>query len=178
MSWHPMFFMVLCMTFMFSYTTINDSAWIQCFFWRSTREVVCWPKLFTSLPLVDVPSLLLALFTPNSKTLNVYFEKRSRSSTFISPKWLEKCYFSLSMEFMRCVICLASWRKLSQLGLPVLCLRKKNISTSVSENFVFIASKCFHEKLEIIPKFVSGEYTKNLGPFWAALVPWKTLLLL
>ena len=26
------------MTFMFSYTTVNDSLWVRCFFWRSTRD--------------------------------------------------------------------------------------------------------------------------------------------
>ena len=37
MSWHPFFFMVHCMTFMTSCTTINDSLWVQCFLWRLTR---------------------------------------------------------------------------------------------------------------------------------------------
>ena len=32
MSWHPFSFMVQCMTFMTSYTTINNSLWVQCFF--------------------------------------------------------------------------------------------------------------------------------------------------
>ena len=38
MSWHPFFFMVRCMTFMSSYTIINDSLWVQCFLSRSTRD--------------------------------------------------------------------------------------------------------------------------------------------
>ena len=31
MSWRPLFFMVQCMTFMSSCSTVNDSVWIQCF---------------------------------------------------------------------------------------------------------------------------------------------------
>ena len=34
----PFFFMVQCITFMTSYTTINDSLWVQCFLWRSTGD--------------------------------------------------------------------------------------------------------------------------------------------
>ena len=46
-SWHPLFFMVQCMTFMSSYNIINDSLWVQCFLggqlgyliWREWNKV-------------------------------------------------------------------------------------------------------------------------------------------
>ena len=51
-SWHPFFFMVQCMTLMTSYTTINDSLWVQCFLWRSTRILLTY-KWMADLHIFD-----------------------------------------------------------------------------------------------------------------------------
>ena len=48
MSWHPLFFMVQCMTFMTSYTTINDNYEFEVFYagqlgWSIVKSRICYP---------------------------------------------------------------------------------------------------------------------------------------
>ena len=39
LSWHPFVFMIQSITFMFSYANINHNVWVECFLWRSIREL-------------------------------------------------------------------------------------------------------------------------------------------
>ena len=64
--------MVHFMTFMSSYTTISNSLWVQCFWWRSTREVRTSKIRFVWFPLRFSES---CIYWPRNRRLPKRFEK-------------------------------------------------------------------------------------------------------